>query len=57
MILSMGTCARRFRHAFLIESSNEIIAYLFCVATLLASSNNHDDNEGNEKIIKKQQLY
>ena len=55
MILSVGTCGPRFRHAFLIESSNEIVAYF--VATLLASSNNHDDNEGNEKITKKQQLY
>ena len=33
---------------------NEIVAYqeLFCMVTLLASSSNHDDGEGNMKIKK-----
>ena len=33
---------------------NEIVAYqyLFCMLTLLGSSNNHDDGEGNMKIKK-----
>ena len=33
---------------------NYIVAYqeLFCMVTLLASSSNHDDDEGNEKIKK-----
>ena len=34
---------------------NQIVAYqwLFCMVTLLGSSNNHDDGEGNAKIKKK----
>ena len=54
---------RRFRRPFNFPSNrqlfNEIIAYqeLFCVVTLLASWNNQDDGEGNEKIKKSMQQY
>ena len=35
--------------------TDKIVAYqeLFCIVTLLASSSNHDDGEGNEKIKNK----
>ena len=38
---------------------NEIVAYqeLFCMVTLLASSSNQDDDEGNLKIKKSMQQF
>ena len=53
--LLASNCGRRFRRPFPIKSSasgNEIVAYqkLFYMVTLLGSSSNHDDGEGNVKI-------
>ena len=50
----MGTCESRLRRAFFLQivGFQEIFVYqeYFCVLTLLASSSNHNDDEGSMKI-------
>ena len=52
----IGSCGRRFRRKLSIKLSvfNKIVTYQKMFSgglTLLTSSNNHDEDDGNEKII------